>query len=178
MDPLSLLCRLATSVPPPRFDTVKYAGVVAPASTLRDRIKPQTQPSAQRAEPTEDDPLPARGSVYRAWAELLIRTFDIDVLECTNCHGRMTLIALVIDLQSAARYLAKIGERTDVPGPRFQPSTSHRSNAHCPRTQCGLLRDDELQQTLDLGVAEVVMKPTTYEHLAALIRAMLDRAAA
>jgi hypothetical protein len=31
MDPLSLLCRLATSVPPPRFHTVKYAGVLAPA---------------------------------------------------------------------------------------------------------------------------------------------------
>jgi hypothetical protein len=28
VDPLSLLCRLATSVPPPRFHTVKYAGVL------------------------------------------------------------------------------------------------------------------------------------------------------
>jgi len=28
MDPLSLLCRLATSVPTPRFHTVKYAGVL------------------------------------------------------------------------------------------------------------------------------------------------------
>jgi hypothetical protein len=27
MDPLSLLCRLATSVPPPRFHTVRYAGL-------------------------------------------------------------------------------------------------------------------------------------------------------
>jgi hypothetical protein len=27
MDPLSLLCRLATSVPPPRFHTIHYAGV-------------------------------------------------------------------------------------------------------------------------------------------------------
>ena len=35
MDPLSLLCRLATSVPPPRFHTVKYAGVLAPASSWR-----------------------------------------------------------------------------------------------------------------------------------------------
>jgi len=35
MDPLSLLCRLATSVPPPHFHTVKYAGVLAPASPWR-----------------------------------------------------------------------------------------------------------------------------------------------
>jgi uncharacterized protein (DUF433 family) len=35
IDPLSLLCRLATSVPPSRFHTVKYAGVLAPASPWR-----------------------------------------------------------------------------------------------------------------------------------------------
>jgi hypothetical protein len=39
MDPLSLLCRLATSVPPPRFHTVKYAGVLAPASTWRACVR-------------------------------------------------------------------------------------------------------------------------------------------
>ncbi|WP_373372306.1 transposase [Sorangium atrum] len=37
MDPLSALCRLAASVPPPRFHTVKYAGVLASASRPRWR---------------------------------------------------------------------------------------------------------------------------------------------
>ena len=37
MDPLSLLCRLATSVPPPRFHTVRYAGVLAAASPWRPK---------------------------------------------------------------------------------------------------------------------------------------------
>jgi len=41
MDPLSLLCRLATSVPPPRLHTVRYAGVLAPASPWRSRLAPQ-----------------------------------------------------------------------------------------------------------------------------------------
>jgi len=40
MDPLSLLCRLATSVPPPRFHTIHYAGVLAAASPWRSRITP------------------------------------------------------------------------------------------------------------------------------------------
>jgi hypothetical protein len=35
MDPLSLLCRLATSVPPPRRHTIRYSGVLAPASPWR-----------------------------------------------------------------------------------------------------------------------------------------------
>ena len=39
----------------------------------------------------------------------------MDVLECPTCKGRMKLIALVTDSKSVARYLAKIGELTDVP---------------------------------------------------------------
>jgi hypothetical protein len=35
LDPLSLLSRLAAAVPPPRLHTVRYAGVLAPASKLR-----------------------------------------------------------------------------------------------------------------------------------------------
>jgi hypothetical protein len=80
MDPLSLLCRLAASVPPPRFHTVKYAGVLASASPWRQRIGPRP---AQQQEPAEADdapaPKPRRGG-YRAWAELLRRTFAIDAV--------------------------------------------------------------------------------------------------
>ena len=35
LDPPSLLCRLAATVPPPRFHTVRYAGVLASASKWR-----------------------------------------------------------------------------------------------------------------------------------------------
>ena len=41
MDPLSLLSRLAASVPAPRAHTVKYAGVLAAASKLRARVVPK-----------------------------------------------------------------------------------------------------------------------------------------
>ena len=46
MDPLSLLCRLATSVPPPRLHTIRYAGVLAPASSWRGQLAPQSPPQA------------------------------------------------------------------------------------------------------------------------------------
>jgi hypothetical protein len=79
MDPLSLLCRLAASVPPPRFHTVKYAGVLASASPWRKRIgarpaKPQEPAKA------DDEPAPKhkRGG-YRPLAELLRRTFAIEI---------------------------------------------------------------------------------------------------
>jgi hypothetical protein len=80
MDPLSLLCRLATSVPPPRFHTVKCAGVLAPASPWRSRIAP-AKPPPRAAETQDEDLLPKHAGTYRAWAELPKRTFDIEVLD-------------------------------------------------------------------------------------------------
>ena len=56
-----------------------------------------------------------RKSGYRPWAELLQRTFALDVLTCPSCHGRMRLLAVVKNPLSIARYLAAAGELTDVP---------------------------------------------------------------
>ncbi len=69
MDPLSLLTRLATSVPPPRFHTVRYAGVLAAGSCWRPLITPEP-PEAATDEPCGKGP----GGGYRPWAELLART--------------------------------------------------------------------------------------------------------
>ena len=119
MDPLSLLCRLATSVPPPRFHTVRYSGVLAAASPWRPRIAPKPlteEPAAATAEPDRTAP---RGG-YRPWAELLARSFAVDVLTCRSCQGRMRLLAMVKDPASITRTLAAVGEATEVP--RRSPS--------------------------------------------------------
>ena len=134
MDPLSLLCRLATAVPPPRFHTVKYAGVLAPASSWRVRIGPRPK-RTEGIEATRQEGKPKRAKGYRPWAELLRRTFGVDVLECTKCKGRMKLIAMVTDPKSIARYLAALGEPVEVParspsrGPPYWKSTVLRRKA-------------------------------------------------
>jgi hypothetical protein len=136
LDPLSLLCRLAASVPAPRAHTVKYAGVLAAASKLRPKIAPRLpHPSAEEEEPEE--PLAPRvvGSRYRPWPELLRRTFEIDVLSCTACGGRMRLVALLTETKSVARFLKAIGEPTELParaparGPPYWKSTVLRRAA-------------------------------------------------
>jgi hypothetical protein len=112
MDPLSLLCRLATSVPPPRFHTVKYAGVLAPASPWRSRLAPQLPEAADAG----DKPgRPAHAGAHRPWAELLARTFAVDVLACPRCQGRMKLLGLVKNPAIISRTLATLGEATEVP---------------------------------------------------------------
>jgi hypothetical protein len=113
MDPLSLLCRLAASVPPPRFHTVHYAGVLAAASEWRSRIAPASasEGPAEGDEPSRPTPRPGG---YRPWAELLARTFAVDVFACPRCQGRMKLLAIVKDPASIARYLPT-GEPTEAP---------------------------------------------------------------
>ena len=112
MDPLSLLCRLATSVPPPRLHTVRYAGVLAPASAWRGRLAPASP--AQAAASDEPD-RPDHAAGYSPWAELLARTYAVDVLSCPTCQGRVKLLALVKNPAIIARTLAAAGEATEVP---------------------------------------------------------------
>ena len=90
-DPLSLLCRLATSEPPPRLHTVRYAGVLAAGNQWRARITPRAPPAADD-EP--DQTWPALG--YHRWAELLARTFAVDVLCCPGAPATVR-----VDTQSA-----------------------------------------------------------------------------
>jgi hypothetical protein len=113
LDPLALLVRLATTVPPPGFHTtlgsprsgtIRYAGVRAPASKWRARVVPPPPPSQLPTAHGEDDPNcqtdcamcsakskdkpPTHRSGYRPWRELLMRAFKIDVERCDKCGGR------------------------------------------------------------------------------------------
>jgi len=136
MDPLSLVARLAAAVPPPRFHTVKYAGVLASAHRWRARIALE-RPAGQAGAlpPPEHGEKPKRRGARRLWAELLARTFAIDVLECPKCSGRMKLVAMVTDPKSVRAYLRGIGESCDVPerspsrGPPYWKSTVLRRKA-------------------------------------------------
>jgi hypothetical protein len=128
MDPLSLLCRLAALIPAPRFHTVRYSGVLAPASKWRPLIVPKPLPDARgdAASPGAPDscgpppPCDTAGSRYRPWAELLKRTFGIDVETCPRCGGRMRLLALITEPPNIARFLRHLGEATETP-PRAPP---------------------------------------------------------
>jgi ribosomal protein L40E len=122
LDPLSLLCRLATAVPPPRFNTVRYGGVLAAASKWRPRIVPPLPPAeggsdddACRTCTARKDKPATHRSGYRPWAELLKRSFRIDVELCSKCGGRLKMRALVITAAGIRRYLRWLGEPTEPP---------------------------------------------------------------
>jgi hypothetical protein len=99
-----------------------------------------------RASGVAHEPLPPRKpkpathrSIYRPWAELLERSFSLDVLTCTRCGGRSKLIALLTKRASIHRFLRHLGEPTEVPamsparGPPFWKSRTLRRKAASTR---------------------------------------------
>jgi hypothetical protein len=64
----------------------------------------------------------AGGELYAAtprvaWGPLLRRTFAVDVQECPKCHGRLRLIAAIVDPPVARSILACLGMPTTPPVP-------------------------------------------------------------
>jgi hypothetical protein len=113
LSPMELIGRLAALVPPRRFNSVRYHGVLAPGSKLRSRVIPAPcEEVAQEVAPAEPEPHkligPARRPSRIPWAELLKRVFRADVLRC-DCGGRLKLRAFIRDPFEARRYLEHVG---------------------------------------------------------------------
>ena len=66
---------------------------------------------------------------------MLAQTFGVDVLACPRCHGRMKLVAMLTEPSAIRRFLAALGEPSDVPerspsrGPPYWKSTVLRQRA-------------------------------------------------
>lgn len=103
--PLELLQRLVPLVPRPRINLLLYHGVLAPNAPWRREVVARAEPEAGAvdscppATPPNDEAAAANPGCtrpkYRAWADLMRRAFEADVLSCPRCGGRMTVIATI-----------------------------------------------------------------------------------
>jgi hypothetical protein len=117
LDPLSLLCRLAASVPPPKMHLTRYAGVLSAAHKWRSQVVPPLPPedSDTQAHAHDEPARPAtHRSLYWPWAKLLKRSLGIQADQCETCGSKMKLGALVFRAESVERFLRHIGEPTEV----------------------------------------------------------------
>ena len=124
-DPLELLERLAVLTPRPRVNLILYYGVLAPRAAWRAALVPATSPGVETSqlEPSVDAHEDAsrvkrsRAGAYQ-WAELMRRTFGLDVLACPRCGGRLRLVALIEQASVVQRILRHLSLPTEVPMPR------------------------------------------------------------
>jgi Putative transposase len=87
-EPLTLLEKLAALTPRPRINLVLYHGVLAPHAGWRARVVAYGAPpgevpgAASVSANANDEAAAAPNSRHWAWADLMRRAFDIDVLAC------------------------------------------------------------------------------------------------
>ncbi len=86
------------------------------------------------------------GALYAAtprldWARLLRRSFEVDVMQCPKCQGRLRVLAVITEREPVQRILAHLGVFTEVP-----PLARARDPADD-------LDDAEPQRQLTLGLA-------------------------
>jgi hypothetical protein len=123
-DPLELLERLAVLTPRPRVNLILYYGVLAPRAAWRAALVAGTshgvsisQPESSEGDEDTNRAGPSRPGAYQ-WAELMRRTFALDVLACPRCGGRLRLVALIEQAAVVQRILRHLGLPTEVPEPR------------------------------------------------------------
>jgi hypothetical protein len=110
--PTELIAKLLPLVPRPRKHVIRFHGLLAPAAGARSSIVPRPElPPTAPAKPKT----PA-GKVYRLpWADLLRRVFLVDALHCPLCHGRMRIVAAVMEAAAVERILSHLGHEPRAP---------------------------------------------------------------
>jgi hypothetical protein len=141
--PVEFLEKLAALTPRPRINLVVYHGLLAPrarewaravgrgATAAAPRFaapdEPRSSPSVPGAHVSGtgsgEDPsstgksaAPEKPRDWK-WAELMRRVFDLDVLECPRCGGRMVVIATIEAADVLRKILGHLGLPTDPPAP-------------------------------------------------------------
>jgi len=116
-DPLEFLERLAALTPRPEINLLLYHGVLASHARWRTEVVTYRHAERDRATDPRTEAEGAPRPRYWTWALLMRRAFDLDVLRCPRCAGRMQLIATIEDPAVIQQILAHLG----LPRPREDP---------------------------------------------------------
>ena len=119
-EPIEFREKLAAIIPRPAVNLVLYHGVLAPHPRWRSHGVRYGRPAPDVHAREREASLRAAGTPGAwTWAALMRRVFDLDVLACPRCGGRLRLIATVEDPAVVGRILAHLGllHPADTPGP-------------------------------------------------------------
>jgi len=114
MSLLEFMQRLAVLVPRSRRHLTRFHGVLAPHAKLRAQVVP-TEPTDDaearlHCEVVEHEPDDGhRWGAGIGWTLRLEPVFEIDMLHCPDCGGRLKVIAAVLDTPVIERILAHLG---------------------------------------------------------------------
>jgi len=123
--PTEFIEKLIALIPIPRFHMTRYYGVFAPRSKYRNKLPDLPEKTAQKITSennslahldTQNQTKKKQKAPRRIkWAELLKRTFKIDVMNCRVCLNPMKMIAMVMDHETIQMTLNALGLPTRAP---------------------------------------------------------------
>jgi len=133
LSPTAFLERLAALIPKPRKNLVIYSGVLAPNAKLRRQVvqygRGEVASDASPATHSDRERDNAAASMHPAerpnyaWAQLMQRSFGIDVLLCKHCGGRLRLLCAITRPGTVRAILRSLGlpAEVDEPAPARAP---------------------------------------------------------
>ena len=102
LDPLDFLSRLASLVPRPRTNLIRFHGVFAPNFKHRCMITPKTKSPEKQA-------TKSRNSSSMTWAMRLKRVFGMDIEICSECGGKLKVISSIEEPEVIEKILTHLG---------------------------------------------------------------------
>jgi len=119
-EPIEFLEKLAAIVPRPAVNLLLYHGVLAPHARWRGQVVSYGRPAPEpHVREVDTSPHAAGTPGAWSWAALMRRVFDLDVLACPRCGGRLRVIATVQDplaVQAILTHRTRSGA-AEPPGP-------------------------------------------------------------
>jgi hypothetical protein len=127
--PLDFISKLVALIPRPRHNLTRYHGALAPNAKIRKHItpakskrKPKPKRLDHKADNLGDNTVSSPLTAPLSWAERLKRVFDVDILLCPKCGGRLTIIAEITDPTVIYKVLDHVARAP----PKTQPASTNR----------------------------------------------------
>lgn len=106
LTPKELIQKIVAIIPQPRIHQVRFHGILAPHAQDRSKVVPRQEPQDLAAGPNK----PRRKCAHRlSWAELLRRTFQVDLTLCGLCGGKVRFLKTVIRAEEIKSELSFLG---------------------------------------------------------------------
>ena len=127
-EPVDFLRKLASLIPPPRQNQIRFYGLLTsqaydrakleallplPIDEHRDEVSTKDK-DAQTSDNAEVDQAASKAA-RMSWAKLLARVFEKDVKLCPSCGGQRRIIAWIPEPEPIAKILNHLGLSTQVP---------------------------------------------------------------
>ena len=122
LDPLDFLSRLASLVPRPRVNLIRFHGVFAPNFKHRSLVvpsPPHNQKTDEEGSGLEDleDYHGKKKSRSMTWAQRLKQVFNIDIETCSKCGGKVKIIVCIEETEVIEKILNHLGLDSKPPTP-------------------------------------------------------------